>query len=373
VSFGRSRPRALFLGSGFAGHRAWFELLRSEVERDGRLDARFALVTGWRPGGRIEALTALPRVVRSRARVLSEVAALATFPRPDVIWTSAPAPLLLPFLWSQLGPLRRPMVVQMDWTREQQESMAPHYFHRAARPPLVTSALSMVDRQLYARATFVAPWSDWAAQSLRAGGVPADRIRVAPPGVDTARFLENPARWQSSGKLRLLLVGGDFIRKGGLLLIEAMAAGLAEVCELDIVTRDPVPSAAGVRVHRAEPGDPLLAELYGRAHLFVMPSIAECFGIATIEAMACGLPTIVSDVGASAEIVEDGVTGWLVTPTVEGVKRGIETALAQRHVLPGMGARGRAVVEQRFSADANARHVVDLLLEATNRFRAPRT
>ncbi len=314
-------------------------------------------------------MSRLPRVVRSRIRVLTEGAALATFPRPEVIWTSAPAPLLFPFLWSQLGPLHRPMVVQMDWTREQQETMAPHYFHRASRPPLVTSVLSMVDRQLYSRATFVAPWSEWTARSLRAGGVPADRIRVAPPGVDTALFQDSPARWQSSGKLRLLLVGGDFVRKGGLLLLDAMAAGLAEVCELDIVTRDPVPSTVGVRVHRAEPGDPLLAELYGRAHLFVMPSLAECFGIATIEAMACGLPTLVSDVGASGEIVEAGVTGWLVAPTVEGVTRGIEAALAQRSVLPQMGARGRTVVERRFSAHANARRVIELLLEAHGRPR----
>ncbi len=361
-----SLPRALFLGSGFAGHRAWFATLQREVERDGRLDARFELVSGWRSGARLESLEWVPRVVRSRARVLRETASIAAFPRPDVIWTSAPPPALVPFLGSQLGPWRRPLVVQLDWTREQQEEMAPFYYARPPRSGTVTRIGTRLDQLVYMRAAAVAPWSKWAAASLQRAGMPAERIRVLPPGVDLENWTPSNERWNArDGKLRLLLVGGDFVRKGGELLLEAMRAGLAEQCELDIVTRDEVPATEGVRVHRAEPGSSLLPELYARAHLFVMPSLAECFGIATIEAMASGLPVLVSDVGASAEIIDDGASGWLTPPTVNAVLTGVRNALLRRDALPAMGARGRQIATERFDARKNARAVVNLLLEVS--------
>nr|MDQ3381352.1 glycosyltransferase family 4 protein [Actinomycetota bacterium] len=54
------------------------------------------------------------------------------------------------------------------------------------------------------------------------------------------------------------------------------------------------------------------------ADLLVLPSVAEAFGLALIEAMACGLPVIACAAHGPAEIVRDGQSGWLVPPDDEG-------------------------------------------------------
>ncbi len=48
--------------------------------------------------------------------------------------------------------------------------------------------------------------------------------------------------------------------------------------------------------------------------LFVMPSRSEAWGLAAVEAMSCGVPVVASTVGGLKEIIEDGVSGWLVAP-----------------------------------------------------------
>jgi glycosyltransferase involved in cell wall biosynthesis len=53
---------------------------------------------------------------------------------------------------------------------------------------------------------------------------------------------------------------------------------------------------------------------FHRWNVFVMPSLEESFGIAALEAMAAGLPVVASAVGGLTELLEDGKTGWLVSP-----------------------------------------------------------
>lgn len=56
--------------------------------------------------------------------------------------------------------------------------------------------------------------------------------------------------------------------------------------------------------------DPI-EEILSIADVFLMPSESETFGLAALEAMACGVPTVVSDVGGLPELVNDGETGYL--------------------------------------------------------------
>lgn len=365
------RPRVLFLGSEYAGWRTRFRSLRRHTEHDRRIRPTYRSVTGWVDGGWIERLPVLPTALKGRARALVEASAFASLRRPDVLWTSA-ATALGPFLWSQLGPMRRPLVLDLDETFEIREAFAPVYHGRPAHRGLRARALRMQEAALWRSVTLFTPPFEWMANSLRRGGVEEERIRVIPPGVDLEAWSPPPSRAESGDRLRVVFVGQDFWRKGGDLLIEAIAGPLAEYCELDIVTAADVDAPPGIRVHNPEQqlNSPQIRDLYARADIFVMPTRAECFGFAILEAMASGLPVIAGDVGAIHEFVEPERTGWLIEPALEPLVEALRAAVANRQALPAMGRRARAIAEQRFESAANDSRVVDVVLEAHEIFRS---
>jgi len=86
------------------------------------------------------------------------------------------------------------------------------------------------------------------------------------------------------------------------------------------------------------------------ATMFVLPSYSENFGIAVVEAMACGVPVMISDkVNIWREVQEAGA--GLVAPTkVSAVAQQI-VQLARAPDTPAVGARGRRLVEERFAWD----------------------
>ncbi len=367
----RSRvPRAAFVGVTFAGWNTRQMSLEVNVRADGRLDPAFHRVTGWNAGGLVERLP-LPAGVAGRVRATLQSRPLAAFPRPDIVWTSAPE-LVPPYLWAFTGPFKLPLVVETDWTVDAQEAWAEIYLHRPPRRGAALRFARWRERAVFRRAARLVAMSRWAAGHLEAAGVPPERIAVIPPGVDLEAW--HPADRRPSGErpLRLLFVGGDLYRKGGDLLVDLVRGPFAGRVELDVVTRDALESGRGVRVHRAEANSDALRSLYAEADLFALPSRAECFGIATVEAFASGLPAIVGEVGGTGDVVDHGLTGWLVEPTLAGVAAALQAALDDRPRLAAMGRTARCVAEQRFDGRTNDARLVDLMLEELERARGAR-
>ena len=94
-------------------------------------------------------------------------------------------------------------------------------------------------------------------------------------------------------------------------------------------------------------------ELLNCADLMLLPSDLESFGLAVLEAMACGVPAVCSRVGGVPEVVRDGVEGYLVTP------RDIKTMAARALEIltdPGRQERmGKAARERALSQFCSSR------------------
>jgi glycosyltransferase involved in cell wall biosynthesis len=96
--------------------------------------------------------------------------------------------------------------------------------------------------------------------------------------------------------------------------------------------------------------------------LFVLSSVPRSEGAPTVveEAMTMCLPVVASNVGAVAELVEDGVTGFLVPPlSPDEMAKAILTALENPDGCRAMGSEGRTRALERFSVDACARAHLD--------------
>jgi N-acetyl-alpha-D-glucosaminyl L-malate synthase BshA len=85
------------------------------------------------------------------------------------------------------------------------------------------------------------------------------------------------------------------------------------------------------------------------ADLMLMPSEMESFGLVALEAMACEVPTIGTDVGGVPEVITEGETGLLYSVgDIEGMSNGALQLLSDRDKLREMGKRARRSAQKRF-------------------------
>ncbi len=135
-------------------------------------------------------------------------------------------------------------------------------------------------------------------------------------------------------------------------LIDALARVRAEVPDVRLLLVGDGAEREAVRAHARRSGLDGSVELLGsvedvwpllaQAHVFVLPSRYEPLGIAVLEAMAAGLPVVASAVGGLREIVQDGITGYLVPPGDAGALADRVTRLLQdTDLATEMGRRGR--------------------------------
>jgi glycosyltransferase involved in cell wall biosynthesis len=79
-------------------------------------------------------------------------------------------------------------------------------------------------------------------------------------------------------------------------------------------------------------------KIWSLNHVLVMPSRIEGLPLAVVEAMLCGRPVVATDV-AGAEVVEDGITGFLAeAPTVRAVGSALDRFWARRNEASEIGA-----------------------------------
>lgn len=257
-----------------------------------------------------------------------------------------------------------PTVVSMDATPSNFDSIGTPYDHTPSRYRQIEAIKNALNRRTFNRARKLITWHEWGKRSLvRDYGVNADKVTVIPPGIDLERWnFPHPEAERMTGPIRLLFVGGDFYRKGGEVALGAFQRHLSRVCELDIVTREKVNTRglSNVRVHHGlGPNAPALMNLYARANIFVFPTAGDCLPMVIMEAMASGLPVVTTSVGAIAEEVEHGVTGFLVPPGDEESLAAATLQLVQSKGLRRqMGAAARRAADRLFNGETNYGNVL---------------
>lgn len=99
--------------------------------------------------------------------------------------------------------------------------------------------------------------------------------------------------------------------------------------------------------------------------IFVLPSIAEGLSVAMLEAMSCGLPALVTDVGGARQVIVDRENGWLIQPeNLYELEAGIKTLFSDAGLRSRMGRLSRQRVEESYSIRKAVEKLYNLYREA---------
>lgn len=259
---------------------------------------------------------------------------------------------------------RTPTVISLDATPRNFNTVASAYNAQCA-----TGVFGQIKtawfRKIFLHAAGFVAFSNWVKESLIEDyGVPPNKVAVIHSGVRIDEWrpqVKMPARGR---KLRLLFVGGDFCRKGGDVLLTAFQSGLKSFCEMDIVTKDPtIMESDGIRVHHDLcPNDPRLKQLFLQSDIFVLPTQGDATPFSILEAMACGLPIITTNVGALGELVQDGINGYLIPLNDPGsIIACVESLSNDPEKLARMGDASRSMIEQDYDAEVNYKRLMSYL------------
>jgi glycosyltransferase involved in cell wall biosynthesis len=220
------------------------------------------------------------------------------------------------------------------------------YFHR--------------NRQEWEAADIVIVNSRWCKEALVNSGAPRHKLEILPLAYEIDVF-DSP-RWDDSTRnLRILWLGNVCLRKGFQYLIEAAKMLESYPIEFLIAGRVQI-STSSVReapcnvkflgqVPRSDVG-----KFYQQGDIFVLPTISDGFAMTQLEALAHGLPVIVTP--NCGQVVEDGVTGFIVPARdSKALAHAILRFSQDRELAATMGSRCRESVQKFSIANCGTRLV----------------
>jgi glycosyltransferase involved in cell wall biosynthesis len=204
-------------------------------------------------------------------------------------------------------------------------------------------------------------------------GVPPGKILVRHLGVDTNRFFPDSAArrsWRTDleiGPEEIIVSTVSVLRsfKNPHTIVQACGLLAKRSLPFKLLVAGDGPMLSDLRKLAVDVGaadhihwlgycaDP--ASLLQASDIFVLASTGEAFGLVLAEAMACGVPVVGSRSGAIPEIVEDGVTGLLVTARDEvSFADAIEKLVRDERLRKEMGASSLARVQAEFNVERDA-------------------
>ncbi len=242
--------------------------------------------------------------------------------------------------------------------------------HRCYRGSVAASAAaalmvaSNARRSVWQRSVdrFITP-SAFTRDKFVSAGFPLDRI-VVKPNFAGGLWSERPAVHRRSG---LLFVGRLSAEKGVATLMRAAEAVRAP---LRVVGEGPMSDCCRrsgfVPVGELDAGG-VRREMLASTALVVPSECYEAFPLVIVEAFASGLPVVAANIGALAELVQDGRTGLLFAPgSALELSRLLDWASRHPDEMARMGALARQVYEERFTAARNYECLLSVYRAATD-------
>lgn len=278
---------------------------------------------------------------------------------------------------------------ELRWHRRESalaKKCEPRLWHLASRAML--AARSERQRRDISRAHLVIALSERFGEHLcRDCGVSRDRVRVVPYPIDLERF--SPARGMNtlpSEPLTLLFASRMSVRKG-VEMVVALSHRLSDLAgqvRIEAVGGETLwsryaPLLKGLNGNVARYRGPLdniqLADLYRHAAVLIQPSHYEPFALTVGEALASGLPVVVSDEVGAAEQVDAGCCSVFPSGDLDAFEREVRALLTrlQTHERAGIRALARSEAERLFAPSIVAGKLLAHLAELVSPAAAERT
>jgi starch synthase len=204
--------------------------------------------------------------------------------------------------------------------------------------------------------------SSFQRRTFEEEGVAATRLHLVPLGVDIEMF--HPLPRPMSGPFTIGFVGQVTQRKGVSYLLRAFESLRPLGVRLLVVGRPVGPRHPWLRSgveHRSPVARSTLNEVYAEMDVVVLPSLIEGFGLTALEAMACGVPVIVSENTFGSDMIIDGKNGYVVPiRDSSAISERIERLLNDEAHRSAMGASARITAENH-SWDAFGHQIVELV------------
>ena len=200
--------------------------------------------------------------------------------------------------------------------------------------------------------------------------VSEEKIRVIHNGINIEKFIVHNPRAQAEAKIKLDLGSGPVIGivarlsdvKGHIYLIEAMKKVLQDFPDAQLVIagdgkmKDTLVSLSGrLGIEKSVFFIPTLADtlvVLSALDLFVLPSLKEGLGLSLMEAMACSICVIGSNIGGIKTLIRDGYNGILVEPKdVNGLYVAISGLLKDPSKMKALGDNARNFIAGNFSLE----------------------
>ncbi|HWP19349.1 MAG TPA: glycosyltransferase family 4 protein [Burkholderiaceae bacterium] len=177
--------------------------------------------------------------------------------------------------------------------------------------------------------------SNWARRSLVEDyGIAPERVTVLPPFVNLYPPRRAPL-YAGHRRLRVGFIGSDFERKGGQALLRWQREELHRYVELHIVAPRVFHDATVPHTHwhGSLANDRVVTDFLPSIDILCHPTRRDCSALVVVEAAAAGVPSVASNVGGIADLIDHGCTGMLLHPCDE---LGFREALRQLSDTPAL-------------------------------------